>query len=73
MGSVTTPYPVRWIAIKLLERDPEVARIVGSQDPSIIAAARETLRRDRDAARGTGLCRDERGEVPGSRPDSSSR
>jgi len=39
MGAVTTPYPVRWIAIKLLERDPEVARIVGSQDPSILAAA----------------------------------
>ena len=38
MGAVTTPYPVRWIAIKLLERDPEVARIVGSQDPSIVAA-----------------------------------
>jgi len=39
MGAVTTAYPVRWIAIKLLERDPEVARIVGSQDPSIVAAA----------------------------------
>jgi ferrous iron transport protein B len=39
MGAVTTPYPVRWIAIKLLERDPEVSRIVGSQDLSVVAAA----------------------------------
>ncbi|MGD0533888.1 MAG: ferrous iron transport protein B [Methanoregula sp.] len=55
MGSVTTPYPVRWIAIKLLERDPEVTRIVGLQDPSIIAAAGK-LSEEIEALHGETVC-----------------
>jgi ferrous iron transport protein B len=55
MGAVTTPYPVRWIAIKLLERDPEVSRIVGSQDPSILAAAGK-LSEEIEALHGEPVC-----------------
>jgi ferrous iron transport protein B len=39
LGSVTTRYPVRWTAIKLLERDPAILQIVGGQDPGIVKTA----------------------------------
>jgi ferrous iron transport protein B len=32
---VHTSYPLRWVAIKLLERDPEVERLVYSQQPTV--------------------------------------
>lgn len=41
-GSLTglsLPYPVRWVAIKLLEKDGEITRLVGEQDPGIIEEA----------------------------------
>ncbi|MCX6697464.1 MAG: ferrous iron transporter B, partial [Methanoregula sp.] len=39
LGTVTTPYPVRWTAIKLLERDPAIQQIVGEQDASVVKTA----------------------------------
>jgi ferrous iron transport protein B len=39
LASVTTPYPVRWTAIKLLERDPSIMKMVGEQDPGIVKNA----------------------------------
>ena len=39
LGTVTTPYPVRWTAIKLLERDPAIQRIIGGQDSSVVETA----------------------------------
>jgi ferrous iron transport protein B len=35
IGDVETPYPLRWVAIKLLEGDEEMNRIVYDIDPSI--------------------------------------
>lgn len=35
LGSVTTHYPVRWTAIKLLERDLAIVQMVSEQDRSI--------------------------------------
>ncbi len=51
LDRVTTPYPVRWVAIKLLEGDPEVARKIGEQDPSIVRAA-EQLAKEIEAIHG---------------------
>ena len=39
LDSVTTPYPIRWTAIKLLERDPAIQKIVSEQDPGIVEKA----------------------------------
>ena len=39
LGPVATPYPARWTAIKLLERDPDLIRIVSAEDPSIVLEA----------------------------------
>jgi len=39
LESVTTPYPVRWTAIKLLERDPAIVKLVSEQDPGIAEKA----------------------------------
>lgn len=39
LGSVSSPYPARWTAIKLLERDTAVVRIVREQDASVTGAA----------------------------------
>jgi ferrous iron transport protein B len=41
LGNVTTGYPVRWTAIKLLERDGEITKLVGGLDPTIPAMAGE--------------------------------
>ena len=41
LESVKNPYSTRWTAIKLLERDPAISRIIGDQDPSIVLAADE--------------------------------
>lgn len=35
LDAVDIPYPRRWIAIKLLERDKEIEQIVRNQDPTI--------------------------------------
>lgn len=39
LGSVTTHYPVRWTAIKLLERDPAIQNLVSEQDSSVVRTA----------------------------------
>lgn len=39
LETVTTPYPVRWTAIKLLERDPSIVNLVSGQDPAIAEKA----------------------------------
>lgn len=39
LETVTTPYPVRWTAIKLLERDPAIVQLVNGQDPAIAKTA----------------------------------
>ena len=39
LDTVTTQYPVRWTAIKLLERDPAIMQIVSQQDPGIVENA----------------------------------
>ena len=39
LDTVTTPYPVRWTAIKLLERDPVIGQMVNDQAPGIAASA----------------------------------
>ena len=39
LDAVTTPYPVRWTAIKLLERDPAIQQLVGRQDEGIVEKA----------------------------------
>ena len=39
LDTVTTQYPVRWTAIKLLERDPSITQIVRGQDPGIVESA----------------------------------
>ena len=35
LEAVKTPYPKRWIAIKLLEADPEIERIIYSNEPGL--------------------------------------
>ena len=39
LDAVTTPYPVRWTAIKLLERDPAIVQLLSGQDPGIAEKA----------------------------------
>lgn len=39
LDAVTTRYPVRWTAIKLLERDPAIMQLVREQDPGIVEKA----------------------------------
>ena len=39
LDTVTTPYPVRWTAIKLLERDPVLVQLVSEQDGAIAEKA----------------------------------
>ena len=36
LSSIDAPYPARWIAIKLLEDDPEITRLIEGMDKSII-------------------------------------
>lgn len=35
LGSVNTVYPVRWMAIKLIERDAEIIKLIEEADPNI--------------------------------------
>ncbi|MGB7789497.1 ferrous iron transport protein B [Methanoregula sp.] len=39
LETVTTQYPVRWTAIKLLERDPAIVQLINAQDPAIVEKA----------------------------------
>jgi ferrous iron transport protein B len=55
LGTVTTPYPVRWTAIKLLERDPEIQRIIGEQDSSLVKTA-DSLAGEIESLHGEAVC-----------------
>jgi ferrous iron transport protein B len=55
LGTVTTPYPVRWTAIKLLERDPEIQRIIGEQDSSLVNTA-DILAGEIESLHGEAVC-----------------
>jgi ferrous iron transport protein B len=39
LAAVSTPYPIRWTAIKLLERDPAIVQLINEQDPGIAKKA----------------------------------
>ncbi len=39
LENVATPYPVRWTAIKILERDPAIMELVSARDPGVVEAA----------------------------------
>ena len=39
LSKVNTGYPVRWTAIKLLENDPEITKLVQGMDPEVTAMA----------------------------------
>ncbi len=39
MDKIKTGYPLRWLAIKLLERDEEITRLIGGLDQNVIQAA----------------------------------
>jgi ferrous iron transport protein B len=48
-------YPARFIAIKLLERDPEIVRILSAQDPGAVEAA-DVLAREIESIHGEPSC-----------------
>jgi len=39
MGAVKTAYPTRWVAIKLLEKDPKITGLIGEQAPDVVTTA----------------------------------
>ncbi|HVP97337.1 ferrous iron transport protein B [Methanoregula sp.] len=49
------PYPVRFTAIKLLERDPSLVKLVQAQDPGIVSAA-DALAAEIEAIHGESVC-----------------
>ena len=55
LKNVATGYPVRWTAIKLLERDPGIAKIVGEQDKAVVELAGE-LAGEIEAIHGEAVC-----------------
>jgi len=55
LENVRISYPVRWTAIKLLECDPEITRIVGEQAPSVVETARG-LAREIEVMHGEPVC-----------------
>ncbi len=55
LESVATPYPVRWTAIKLLERDPSIVKLVSEQDPGIAGKA-GVLASEIEAIHGEPVC-----------------
>jgi len=55
LGHLTIPYPVRWTAIKLLERDGEIRKIVEEKAPSVIATA-DRLSSEIEAMHGEPAC-----------------
>jgi ferrous iron transport protein B len=55
LGNVSTPYPVRWTAIKLLERDPAIVKIIRERDPAVVAAA-DTLAKEIESLHGEAVC-----------------
>lgn len=41
LGDIDLPYPQRWIAIKLIEKDKEIIRLVKERNPNIVEKAKE--------------------------------
>ena len=55
LGELAIPYPVRFTAIKLLERDPSILKLAQDHDPSIVAAA-DALAAEIEAIHGESVC-----------------
>lgn len=55
MGGVKTPYPTRWVAIKLLEKDPKITGLVEEQAPEIVKTAAK-LAAEIEALHGESIC-----------------
>ncbi|MGD0081503.1 MAG: ferrous iron transport protein B [Methanoregula sp.] len=55
LGQLTIPYPVRFTAIKLLERDPSMVKIVKEQAPAIVGTA-EQLAGEIETMHGESVC-----------------
>jgi ferrous iron transport protein B len=55
LGTVTTQYPVRWTAIKLLERDPAITQMVREQAPGTVESA-ELLAGEIESIHGEPVC-----------------
>ncbi|MGA2161256.1 MAG: ferrous iron transport protein B [Methanoregula sp.] len=55
LEQLTLPYPVRFIAIKLIERDPAMVKIVKEQAPGIVEAA-DRLAAEIEAIHGESVC-----------------
>ena len=55
LDKITTGYPVRWTAIKLLERDPQIAKMVGAQDTAAVEFA-GSLAGEIEAIHGEPVC-----------------
>ncbi|MCF3652963.1 MAG: hypothetical protein L2C94_002150 [Aigarchaeota archaeon] len=43
LGEIDPPYPRRWIALKLLEKDEEIWGLVGEKNPRVIELASELI------------------------------
>ncbi len=54
LGTVTIPYPVRWTAIKLLERDPVIQQMIG-QDSLVVKTA-DILAGEIESLHGETIC-----------------
>jgi ferrous iron transport protein B len=55
LNGATLPYPVRWTAIKLLERDPAICQLVGVKDPAVVEMA-GALAREIETIHGEPVC-----------------
>ena len=55
LGQLTIPYPLRFTAIKLLERDPAMVKIVKEQAPAIVITA-EKLAGEIETMHGESVC-----------------
>ena len=55
LGELAISYPVRFTAIKLLERDPSIVKLVQDHDPAIVATA-DALAAEIEAIHGESVC-----------------
>jgi ferrous iron transport protein B len=55
LEKLTIPYPVRFTAIKLIERDPAIVKLVQAQDPDIVGTA-DRLAAEIEAIHGEAVC-----------------
>ena len=45
IGGIDLPYPTRWLAVKLLERDKEIEKLFEKERPKILEKAKESILR----------------------------